>query len=629
MPQATEGRALAAALDYIERGWHVLPVKPRGKDPLVDLVPHAVLDSSTDPEVVRRWFTVRPDANLAVRCGTASGLVVLDVDPRHGGSESLARVIAENGPLPDTVTCATGGGGVHFYFRHPGTPLETWKEAGLELRIENVYVVAPPSVHPSGLDYRWSLDPSSNTLADLPTFLRRPKRDRPRLALSVPARSGEEMWAGAALETEISQLASCPPGDRNNRLNVAAFNLGQIVGSGYLSRVVVENRLLDAAAANGSLADDGESKVRGTIRSGLDAGCKEPRYPKTTGAPVRAAASMGPAAPITNESEVRGVEYVDLAVEPPPLKWIVKDWLALHDIGIISASAGAGKSTLIADLAVAISHRRPWCGSLETRIHGPVLYFDEEQSRGTLQRMFSALGAQSGRDLHVASCQGIVLSTAEGRIRLEREIERIGPCMVVLDTVAQVFAGVDLSSLAEVSEVFRFLFRLRDTYPVCFMLPTHNRKASRDRNATDDALEQVFGSIAFGGGPDTVWNARRTGSTLEVSQSKRRDNENGYQSMRVGYARDPDTRRITLAFEGDVAIADTKLSGAEMEVVGFLSRHGACKRSEIIAALEVQRVSKAVANRALEQLARIGRIASPKYGFWCLRGEEVSHDSFV
>ena len=76
---STQHRNILLALDYIERGWHVLPVKPRGKDPLVDLVPHAVLDSSTDPEVVRHWFTVRPDANLAVRCGAASGLVVLDV----------------------------------------------------------------------------------------------------------------------------------------------------------------------------------------------------------------------------------------------------------------------------------------------------------------------------------------------------------------------------------------------------------------------------------------------------------------------------------------------------------------------------------------------------------------------
>lgn len=628
---ATEGNTLAAALEYAERGWHVLPCKPRGKDPLTELVPHAVLDSTTDPEVIGHWFQVCPSANLAVRCGSVSGLVVLDVDPRHGGTESLSRLIAENGALPDTVTCQTGGGGVHFYFRHPGTPLETWKDSGLELRIENVYVVAPPSVHPSGLDYRWSLDPASNTLAELPEYLKRPKRERPRMGLVVPTRTPEEAWASAALEAEIARLASCPAGNRNNLLNECAFNLGQIVASGFLSRVVVENRLLDAAASNGSLADDGESKTRGTIRSGLEAGAKEPRYPKDYRPPAQRTrvevAAPNDAAP-AGTAEIREVEYVDLATEPPPVNWMIRDWLAVHDIGVVSASAGAGKSTLVADLAVAISHGRPWCGSLDPLVRGPVLYFDEEQSRGTVQRMFRALGAQPGRGLHVASCQGIVLSTAEGRLRLEREINRHEPRLVVLDTVAQVFAGVDLASLEEVSEVFRFLFRLRDSYPVTFKLPTHNRKANRDQRGTIDALEQVFGSIGFGGGPDTVWNARRNGNALEVSQSKRRDNERGFQAMRVGYARD-ESGRISLTYEGALAVADTELSGAELLVVDFLARHGACKRSEIVLFLSNQKVKKATSDRAIEQLKKIGRIESPKYGFWCLKEQSTVADSFV
>ena len=116
MAAATEGPALPAALEYADIGWQVLACTPHSKEPLYRRLPHGVKDATTDPELIRSWFTEDPDANLGVRCGSASGLVVLDVDPRHGGTESLARLIAEHGPLPDTVTCQTGGGGVHFYF---------------------------------------------------------------------------------------------------------------------------------------------------------------------------------------------------------------------------------------------------------------------------------------------------------------------------------------------------------------------------------------------------------------------------------------------------------------------------------------------------------------------------------
>src|SRR5690242_12798299 len=42
---------------------------------------------------------------------------VLDVDPRHGGTESLAALVALYGSLPDTYIVRTPSGGLHIYFR--------------------------------------------------------------------------------------------------------------------------------------------------------------------------------------------------------------------------------------------------------------------------------------------------------------------------------------------------------------------------------------------------------------------------------------------------------------------------------------------------------------------------------
>ncbi|HEV7686449.1 MAG TPA: bifunctional DNA primase/polymerase, partial [Acidimicrobiia bacterium] len=76
--------------------------------------------ASRDPHALRRWWDRWPTANVAVRTGAVSGLVVLDLDPDHGGDTTLEALLAEHGPLPHGLVVRTGSGGRHFYFAHPG-----------------------------------------------------------------------------------------------------------------------------------------------------------------------------------------------------------------------------------------------------------------------------------------------------------------------------------------------------------------------------------------------------------------------------------------------------------------------------------------------------------------------------
>jgi len=62
---------LAAALDYAGRGWRVLPCQPGDKRPHGKLCPHWRHDSSTDPEVITRWWTAEPHANIGLVTGLA------------------------------------------------------------------------------------------------------------------------------------------------------------------------------------------------------------------------------------------------------------------------------------------------------------------------------------------------------------------------------------------------------------------------------------------------------------------------------------------------------------------------------------------------------------------------------
>lgn len=165
----------AAALDYLARGWSVIPIEPRGKRPVIPWLEFQSRRPSAAE--IAGWFRQRPGANVGVVTGAQSGLVVLDVDERHGGASSLAALEAAHGPLPPTIEALTGGGGRHLYFLHPGG--EVHNRAGLapgiDVRGDGGCVVAPPSLHPSGARYVWAAGCSPDEMrpAPLPHWLAR------------------------------------------------------------------------------------------------------------------------------------------------------------------------------------------------------------------------------------------------------------------------------------------------------------------------------------------------------------------------------------------------------------------------------------------------------------------------
>lgn len=142
---------LEAALAYSKAGLAVFPV--RGKLPATE---HGFKDATTDVGTVRRWWVTNPDAGIAAPLGPGVG-IVLDVDPRHGGGESLALLTEEFGPLPTGPVVRTGGEGSHHWFAWPGGRVPTTHgfRSGLDLQSEGSYVVLPPSRHSSGRTYEW------------------------------------------------------------------------------------------------------------------------------------------------------------------------------------------------------------------------------------------------------------------------------------------------------------------------------------------------------------------------------------------------------------------------------------------------------------------------------------------
>src|SRR5262245_11530662 len=101
----------------------------QGKHPLGSIVPRGLTDATSDIEKIKHWWMLKPDANIGI---ALNDYVVIDVDPRHGGDNSLAELEAKHGPLPKTRKARTGGGGEHIYFRLPrGVAVKNDNRGGL------------------------------------------------------------------------------------------------------------------------------------------------------------------------------------------------------------------------------------------------------------------------------------------------------------------------------------------------------------------------------------------------------------------------------------------------------------------------------------------------------------------
>jgi len=161
--------------DYIQRGWSIIPIRAGDKRPLVRWEEFQY--RRPEVEEVQAWFSRWPEAGIGIVTGAVSGLVVLDVDSRHGGDASVARLEQEHERLPATVECRSGGGGRHLYFAHPGRLVrnKVGLAPGVDLRGDGGYVVAPPSLHASGHRYAWVDDrtPELTQLAPLPDWVLR------------------------------------------------------------------------------------------------------------------------------------------------------------------------------------------------------------------------------------------------------------------------------------------------------------------------------------------------------------------------------------------------------------------------------------------------------------------------
>jgi hypothetical protein len=359
-PEGAQLSLLAAALNYAQKGWPVLPLhnathgicscrKGRrcshpGKHPRT---PHGVKDATCSPATIRGWWKKYPEANIGLAMGNASGLIALDIDGEEGRA-SLQTLTKQHGSLPPTLRARTGGSGEHIYFRAQGAPIPNRVRfaKGLDTRSEGGYVVAPPSLHASGASYTWLSSPTTEP-AELPQWLLElittPKSSPPALPGSQNAQTthtakaarGPKNYWQKALEGEAQAVASAQEGERTNRLRDAALKLGSLItrgepGDPQESDIPdITATLLDAAHRNGSTQKYDQAALLRTIERGLAKGKSSPRPPRPHG-PTKPGQSR-PALPAPKATQ-KPVE-VEQEEETPPLVEELNQLYAVASLG--------------------------------------------------------------------------------------------------------------------------------------------------------------------------------------------------------------------------------------------------------------------------------------------------------
>lgn len=283
----TASALACAALDYAARGLRPVPMIAQFKRPA--LKGWATL-ASCDADAVSALFARAPRATgLAI--ATGQGVLVLDLDCNHesgvNGLLSFAALCSQHGAgeaLALGPRVRTPRNGLHIYFRcDPARPMRNrvGLVPGVDVRGERGLAMAPPSY-----GYRWVFDSWAQELPRAPEWLLAlldPPPQAPVSATFAPVGgpgsriTNVSAYASAVIERELAAVANANRGERNQTLYKASARTASLASAAMLPVETLAAALLEAAVANGLVADKGEGAARATIASGLKRGLANPR----------------------------------------------------------------------------------------------------------------------------------------------------------------------------------------------------------------------------------------------------------------------------------------------------------------------------------------------------------------
>lgn len=470
------------ARKYVAMGWQVFPLVEGSKLPATK---HGFKDATRDEELLVQWWS-KSKQGIAVATGSGSGLLVLDIDPRNGGDDTLAGLEKLHGKLPATRASRTGGGGSQKFFRFPGGRSKIAGANGLfpgiDIKCDGGYVVLPPSKHPSGGRYSWV---GEHEIAEVPAWLLD--------ALDAQSRPGRSVAAKAVGERII------PEGSRNKELARVA---------GQMQRFGMDpETILDAVLR------ENEKK------------CQPPLAEDEVVALVASITHYAPdnSVILGIDSEVaKGANPVELAplaewllVDPPEPEWIIEGRLAKGHVAVLAAPAYHGKSWMAGEIAMAGVTGRKVLGLWDAPGLSKVLWVDEENSADEAWRRIRALSKGhgitpdelKGKLFMTAPLQGFSWRSKDMGYGMLKRVEELQPDLVIFDSLIATSNIKDENNSVEIRRFFHEC--VQPVRAVCGSAVLFIHHSNKDALKNPEfqqysGMGQMRGSSDFPAAPDVV-----------------------------------------------------------------------------------------------------------------------------
>ena len=450
----------------------------------IPLIKNWQREASNDPAQLRMWQEVYRDrlAYWSIPTGVANGLLVLDVDVKDNGFETLKKF-----SIPDTMFQRTRSGGAHYFFKYPqdghvyGNRVKF--DTGLDVRGEGGYVVFYGAV--------------TKPIADAPPWLLAEARRSEYQHTGAVVKVAPEIAMGI-IQTSLDAIREAPPGESNNVLNTEAFRIGQLVASQSITKEYAQAVLYQAAIERGKPSYE----AKATIESGLTGGAKKPIVSPFGDKPPELQITIppppGPPARWTPRHFTRQDLLNTKFLKKPQL---FTDW-STEDITITTADGGTGKTTLKLYEAICLALGERFLG-FDCKNPGKTLFITGEDTDKKLAAMLGAIIRQMGlfeegignngkiqtildsivikKDadlcLIAKDKQGFLAPNPVAMAKVLEAIEDIKPKMIVFDPISS-FWGSE-AALNDMSKaVTKFMSELVEKSHACVEMINHMGKQS-------------------------------------------------------------------------------------------------------------------------------------------------------
>lgn len=486
---------LDQAVEYVDWGWSVLPVKPDEKRPFMTNWLQYTKTRAPKP-MVESWFNNLSGAGVGVVTGRISGIVVLDI-------EAYCKIPIEEilRKYPTQLVARSGGGGYHLYFSYPRTATRISNRVGIfegaDIRADGGFIVAAPTTHPNGKKYEWI---QKGPPGVFPTEL---------LNLSSkPVNTQSDNWV-----TET--LRGVPEGGRNDACaRLAGYFFSKGMNYDIVEAILTEwGEKCDPPMPVHEL----RTTIKSIERSHATGGNQFTQVQFTDD---RAAAT--PEQEQSSFSVMRMTDYVK-GYGGEGVSWLVDDWLPDKSITFLVSPPESYKTWLLLDLAVSVAAGVPFLGKYQVNNPGPTLIIQQEDSHAGLtdrlaliiEQKLNALPKLGEGEWVVPAMPDIpVYVHPDRQLRfdnpkvleeMEKQIAALKPKVIMIDPLYSTTSTTD-NYMADLANRMMVLKTWRDKYGCSFLIAHHSKK-NLDPDST--AREDSWGSQFLNAFLEAGWQVRR------------------------------------------------------------------------------------------------------------------------